>query len=174
MSSMTETDLSPFVHSKKDSWYAQPFSLVDRDNQFWDAACDRAMFVAVRRKPKYRRFVGPGEEMFQMLKWLHGEVEEPHDIVVSDLQRWIGPAPNGVGLVLGVPVDLVRLSRLLLTAPLKRVVLWQATDLVGDPRCIALEVRDRWRTLLMGHDKIEGDLPSFDLGGPEPVFFDEG
>ena len=171
---MSDLNLASFVHDEKDSWYSAPFSLADRKNQLWDAATDRAMFVAVRRKPRHRRFVGPGEEMFQMLKWLHGEPEESHDIVVADLLRWLGPTPKGQGLVLGVPVTLARLAKLLKTAPLKKVVLWQATKLVDDPRCLAFEVKDRWRALLMGHDKIEGDPPVFDLGGPEPVFFDEG
>jgi len=66
------------------------------------------------------------------------------------------------------------LSKLLETAPLKKVLLWQATKLVDDPRCLAFEVKDRWRALLMGHDKKKDGLPSFDLGAPEPVFFDEG
>jgi hypothetical protein len=171
---MSDLDFGLFTHQKEGSCYNAPFSLVDRSNKPWDVATDRAMFLAIRRKPQFPRFQGPGAEMFQMLGWLHGEPEKPLDIVVEDLQRWIGPSPKGCGVILGVAVDLVRLDRLLRTAPLKKVNLWQAKKLVGDPRCIAMEVKDRWRVLLMGHDKAEPEYPSLDLGGSEPVFFDEG
>jgi hypothetical protein len=170
---MTDLDLGPFVHKELGSWYEKPFSLVDRKGKAWDAVTDRALFVAVRRRSKHPRFRGPGEEMTQMLAWLHGEPVDPYDIRVDDMLRWIGPNPKGLGLVLGVIISLDLLAKLLGSAPLKKVSLWQATELVKDPRCLAFEAAGRWRALLMGHDaeEVTEEPPSFDLGSREATPF---
>jgi hypothetical protein len=170
---MIEVDLSSFVHQGKDPWYSQPFSLVPYSGQVWDVATDRAMLIGIRRRAKYPRFKGPGAELSQMLSWLRGVAETPHEIEVADLLRWIGPSPNGCGVILGVSVDLVRLAKLLGVSPLKKVHMWGASKLVGDPRCLAFEVKDRWRALLMGHDAVDEGLPVLDLGVAEAVPFDD-
>lgn len=176
---MTDLDLAPFVHQELGSCYDRPFSLVDRESKTWDAATNRAYFVAIRRRAKHPRFKGPGQEMTKMLGWLVGEPKKPHELRVADMLRWIGPSPKGLGVVLGVIVSLDLLAKVLSSAPLKKVALWQATKLVGDSRCLAFEVKGRWRALLMGHDDErvkDKDLPSFDLGGDSGGLFgpDEG
>lgn len=173
----SELDLRAFTHKEEDSWYNKPFSLVDRYGKVWDAATDRVRFVAVKRRAKYRRFDGPGDELSQMLNWLHGPEDNPHDIQVDDMLRWIGPSLKGVrlGQILDVTVSINLLASLLKTAPLKTVDMWVATKLVSDPRCLAMGVAGRWRALLMGHDETsssERDLPSFDVGGTQREAFE--
>ncbi len=162
MSRVMMADLALFTHSKVEV-FKRPFSLVDRENKVWDVATDQAVFVAVRRRAQFPRFKGDGWELVQMLTWIQGPVEDPHSIRPSDLLQWVGPSPGGCGVILGVSVDLVRLSKLLVSAPAKKVTLWRPEDLVKDPRCLAFEVGGKWRALLMGQDKVNEGLPSFDL-----------
>lgn len=165
-------DLVGFAHKDKELFFADPFTLVDRDSHVWNCVSDRVWFLAIRGKGQYLRWPGHGEDMNRMLGFIHLPPDKPHEVKVEDLVAWVDETEGKVGAVLGVVVALARLKTVVETAPLKTVELWKATKMVDDERCLAFQAGDRWRAVLMGHSTKPDKRPAFDLQESEMSGFD--
>lgn len=165
-------DLKAFAHKSKKLFFAEPFTLVDRESKVWNCASDRVWFLASKGKGQYLRWPGNGEDMNRMLGFIHLPSDKPHQVKVEDLVAWVDETEVKEGVVLGVVVTLARLKTVVETAPLKTIEMWKATKMVEDERCLAFQVDGRWRAVLMGHEIKPDKLPAFDLQESEMSGFD--
>lgn len=154
-------DLSDFTLNDGDSWFQEPFSLVDREGLTWNSASNQTWWLALQGKGKFPRWQGEGTELGKMLKFLHTGPEEPKRVVVEHLVEWVNTAaPKKTGALLGVVVTLRHVRKLMEAAPQKTLLIWQARKAVGDARCIGFEAPG-WKALLMGHDTTPEGLVAF-------------
>lgn len=163
-------DLRDFSGSS-DYWAQIPFTVVDKHGSVWNVATDKAWLVGVKTKARFNRCTGPSKAVFRILDILQAPTPDAaHEVKVTALLEWVGLNPT-YGEILGASLDLTRLRTLLQAIPWKEVRLWNGAHLFssGDP-CLVLEAKGVWRALLMGVSELEGDVPSFDLGGDVDLF----
>ncbi|KKK97974.1 hypothetical protein LCGC14_2647370, partial [marine sediment metagenome] len=60
-------DLKAFVHKDGELFFAEPFTLVDRESKVWNCVSDRVWFLAIKGKSQYLRWPGHGGDMNRML-----------------------------------------------------------------------------------------------------------
>ena len=154
-------DLRDFTLNDEDSWFKEPFSLVDRDGKTWNSASNRTWWLAFQGKGTYPRWQGEGTELGKMLKFLHTGPEQPKRVKVEHLVEWVNTmAPKKTGTILGVVVALRFVRKLMAVAPRKSILIWQARKAVGDARCIGFGAPG-WKAILMGHDTSPAGLVAF-------------
>lgn len=143
-------DLAAFTLDDQDSWFCEPFTLVDRQGKTWNVASNRVWWIAFRGKAKAPRWKGEGEELTLMLRFLHTPPEEPEKVKVETLKEWIdGVAPKKKGVILGAVFTLSFVKRVIETAPKETIKIWSAKKAVGDGRSIGMEAPG-WKAVVMG------------------------
>lgn len=164
-------DLRPYTGS--DKWFSQPFTVVDTKSQVWNVATDRVWLVAQRGRSRYPRWLGDMAQLSIILGLIQSPPLNPRIANLFDLKEWADNV-EGSGRILGVTVDLGKLSELLRLPTHHEVQVWDASSITRQEPCLVLDISEDFRAILMGQtpgssfrefdESLLRDIPE-----PEPI-----
>lgn len=129
--------------------WLNPFTVVDKYGSTWNIATDRSWLMAVKARSRYPRCEASSDRLVRLLDLVQIPSNKAYTLSLPDVQSWIGSDPTQDGAILEVPVDLLRLRKLLNALPWKQVKVSNGSNLLGNPGLI-FEAKEIWRGVLMG------------------------
>lgn len=147
--------------------YRKPFTVVDPQKAVWSAATDSVWFVAQQIDKPYQRLRASIDTLNTVLRLLKHTPVNPVSFVKAEvLSRF---EAEGLARVLGVPVELRRLKKLIASFPAVDGVAWDSTEALGAPS-IGLSC-EGFRAYLAGFNSA-GEPAEFSLVNPDELRFE--